>query len=624
MAAPLMHLLLDSRAEDTREARRLREIENHYHLERVATDVQAVTEFHVQAANQQAEQVEKTLETFGSVEQGIAELSAILGCGLEGLQNQIALQTEAIESGLAQVTEELVRQNLALDRVVQALRRPYESQSLELRTQADKWADIGRRTTAGPIQSENYVDAMNLYKEVVKNPIGKQDYVAWFEIGWLHWKIEGKYLDAEAAFGRAARLAVERTDPYYLRAVRHQAYMQCRQERWEAAYDTLKDSLPFDKTHSTLFDLARYACKTDRIDEAVQLLDLCIDRNPVVMQVMFAEEDFLVMLPNLRDLALRKQRQVEHAWQKSLAEAERIVAEFNALPPVEPRTLSIVREASDTLASAKRFAGLRSYVALRRAVDLARKVIGAEKDAASSLQDYVHDCIERANSYAEAIQYYVAQYARTETADALKILSRDATSATSYVDSAHILKKVAAHGKKLQELLQRAAQSVDRRAVIRRVIGTLVFVPLCFAGGVLLGFVLLMVLYAVTFGWFGHPKAMDGHYRGPVAMGVAGLITALIGVRAVFANAARYRTHNRPSRKLLEGVSWPTTVAPKPSVRTAGDTSAASIALYTHQREKVVAAARNKGTDAAVRLYIEFTGANEEESRRAVEQLLGN
>ena len=62
---------------------------------------------------------------------------------------------------------------------------------------------------------------MRLLKSTTDNPIGMQDYVAFFQIGWLLWKHEHDIVAAEDAFYRAQRLSSSKRDLYHALSLRH-------------------------------------------------------------------------------------------------------------------------------------------------------------------------------------------------------------------------------------------------------------------------------------------------------------------------------------------------------------------------------------------------------------------
>ena len=138
---------------------------------------------------------------------------------------------------------------------------------------------------------------------VIDNEVGKQKgYVAWFNIGYLRWKQKPEdnedqakvdLAHAEEAFFQAQRLSgIMRDEPWHTRSLRHMAEMQREQGNVEDAYQTVHRALVISREYESLLCAARYANKIGRTDEAVKLLDECIEMRPETIITMFAEEDF--------------------------------------------------------------------------------------------------------------------------------------------------------------------------------------------------------------------------------------------------------------------------------------------------------------------------------------------
>jgi len=100
--------------------------------------------------------------------------------------------------------------------------------------------------------------------------------------------------DAEQAFYHATRLSAHKADDYHALGLRYLAYMQYEQRKYVPAYENIHKALrvtPND--HDTLYDTARYAAKTGRDAEAIQLLEKCIELRASTIVVMFSDEDFV-------------------------------------------------------------------------------------------------------------------------------------------------------------------------------------------------------------------------------------------------------------------------------------------------------------------------------------------
>jgi tetratricopeptide (TPR) repeat protein len=309
---PLWDILLEN---DNRENQRVREISNRYQLEVIAENTEQMMDFKRAELRAQAAHAAVSMRGFSQV----AEVQAETNARLEGIRgglgdllgaahrltdrlddlNVTASQTleavdhlgELLTAGLRDVAEQLVRQQTTLESIAEALRRPYESKARELREEANNWLTAGMKRT-GRDQDEDFQDAMRLLRVCVDNPIGMQDYVAWFQIGWLLWKHQQDPSAAEEAFYRASRLASVKGDQYYIESLRHLAHMRYLQSKYEDAYETEKRAASVSADHDTLFDLARYAAKTGRENEALDLLERCIRLRPTTIVTMMGESDF--------------------------------------------------------------------------------------------------------------------------------------------------------------------------------------------------------------------------------------------------------------------------------------------------------------------------------------------
>lgn len=214
--------------------------------------------------------------------------------GFLSLESAISDQTNAIVDHLRQLSSIMVLQQKELRKISNSLSTPYESQALELRRQAGKWLDRGRsKVMSDDSRTDDFHDAMGLLLKIIENPIGNQDYVTWFEIGWLRWKLETDIAGAEQAFRRAARLSGENADLYHSLSLRHVAHMLYLKGDIESAFEILlRNFEPTCRIIGVPFDLARYAARTGRTSKAIKLLEYCIDRQPTILITMFAEEDF--------------------------------------------------------------------------------------------------------------------------------------------------------------------------------------------------------------------------------------------------------------------------------------------------------------------------------------------
>lgn len=313
---------------DSHQAKITRYIDNHYHLEMVAENSRQLVEYQAQSLRLQHEAAIINIRAMGEIAHrqdqtrsllstlvgGLDYLNATLVSGLDHLSHSMGrlsdgidtlnattkeildamyAQSEVLQAGFEDIALRMMEQQRVLEGIADILRRPYETKALELLKEADHALKNGMKSS-GRDQEEEFRDAARLLGEVLHNPIGSRNYVAWFQTGWLNWKFKGNLAEAEEAFYQAARLSGSKADLYHAYSLRHLAYMQYLQGRPAEAYDNTHKALrvtPND--HDTTCDAARYAAKTGRKNEALELLDTCIDLQPQTIVTMLSEEDFV-------------------------------------------------------------------------------------------------------------------------------------------------------------------------------------------------------------------------------------------------------------------------------------------------------------------------------------------
>ncbi len=293
MAAPLYSQLFPGLVTGGRVPR---EVDNHYHLQSIADSQRQLVDYHAAVFEQQREAAIATLDAMRDLSDEQMETNSLLSAVLAEtncIRESVLEQTQVLRDGFAIAAKLMIQQRQELQKIAQVLRRPFGTQALELLREAER-ALYGGMRQLGRAQQEDWNDAIRLVGEVLTNPIGSRNYVAWFYRGWLHWKHTKNVADAEEAFYHATRLSAEKGDVYHVHSLRHLACMQYLQRKFSAAYATIKDAhraAPND--HDVLYDTARYAAITGRETEAVDLLDNCIERRPSTIVAMFSEEDFV-------------------------------------------------------------------------------------------------------------------------------------------------------------------------------------------------------------------------------------------------------------------------------------------------------------------------------------------
>lgn len=271
-----------------------RAIDSHYHLHSIAMSSADLVQVQLASLQAQANLMQSNSAHYARAEQLLSDLGLALGdlsaTARETLAEVRGLRA-SVTAGFSQIAEGMLRQQKALDAISVALIRPHETKAMELRNEANKWLKSGMART-GRDRQEDFNDAMRLFRATISNPIGNQDYVVWFHIGWLQWKHEKNLAEAAESVCRASRLSSAQADLYHLESLRHLAYMKYLLGELQGAYDTQSALKALDKSYLTLFDAARYASRTGRDAEALELLETCIKMRPGTIISMFAEDDF--------------------------------------------------------------------------------------------------------------------------------------------------------------------------------------------------------------------------------------------------------------------------------------------------------------------------------------------
>ena len=238
----------------------------------------------------EAERINENLEKIdGTLERGFAQVDATLARGFD-----------AVASGLHAVVAALVENQRTLSAISTALSTPYDTKAKELLAEGQRWLEAGAKCDERRVEDsfaareaqDNWKDALRLFGSVTANEVGRQNYVAWFNIGWLRWKLENDLPAAEEAFYHAQRYSAPSRDLWHTKALRHMAEMQYLQGKHEDSWHTAQRAAAVRREYETLYSAARYAAKTGRAEDLKRLLDECIELRPLTIETMFSEEDF--------------------------------------------------------------------------------------------------------------------------------------------------------------------------------------------------------------------------------------------------------------------------------------------------------------------------------------------
>lgn len=253
-----------------------RGIESHYHLQSIAHSAGQLVRYQAASLQVQASRMRQaaahyqiTETLLSDIESGVEQIIT----STQDTHREVAVLHASLREGLTNIANQMLDQQRTLDVISEALLKPYETKAMELRREANKWLKSGMGRT-GRDRGEDFNDAMRLLRTTVDNPIGNQDYVVWFQIGWLQWKHENSPGEAAESFYRASRLSSSDANLYHVESLRHLAYMKYLQKDMQGAYETVQALRPLDPSHLTLYDAARYASRTGRSEEALKPMPL--------------------------------------------------------------------------------------------------------------------------------------------------------------------------------------------------------------------------------------------------------------------------------------------------------------------------------------------------------------
>jgi len=202
-------------------------VENSYQLLLVADDI-AITKSAIQASRAAREQA------FLAATTQLARANPQL---LKAAEKTSEL-SEADAREIAVESERLHTQFLAMSEVTRALTEHLPAEMRAIRQLA--FNALREGCLPGAFDSTaSWREALLLFRHGVEHPLGVRDYAAWFNIGWLVWKIGGDLPEAEQAFATAVRQSLESRDIIHQLAVRHLAYMRMNLVDIEGAARTI-------------------------------------------------------------------------------------------------------------------------------------------------------------------------------------------------------------------------------------------------------------------------------------------------------------------------------------------------------------------------------------------------
>jgi len=315
----------------------IRSIESSYQVAMIADNPSHLRHFMVESqvaqfqalasANTQLAQVNAGLV---GIHEGLSNLTwavqdgfAAVGDALDGISGQIADLGYALEQGFTALAGEMQRQNATLGEIARLLSTKLEGEAREIRNSALAAVKEGCSPEAFD-QEGSLREALQLFRVTVEHPMGLRDYVAWFNIGWLLWKLDADLPGAEKAFATAVRQSMDKKDAFHVMASRHLAYMRYLQKNTDGAYQGARLALQTAATDpENLHTLLLIAAQAGKADEVAQTFRTLVADHPDRLAACLAEPE---LEPHAQTLQSVLDDLVQAARQRLHEAADRIAA----------------------------------------------------------------------------------------------------------------------------------------------------------------------------------------------------------------------------------------------------------------------------------------------------------
>ena len=168
-------------------------------------------------------------------------------------------------------------------------------------------------------------DPLTALLAVVATPDGRDDYVAWFQIGWLYWK-RGILDEAENAFRTGASFSQRQSPWYFAQSLRHEAFMQWRRGNFERSRSTIRRAIEIRRDPPMLVEAARYSVACGQPLESQSLLDEALHSDAFAFVSVLSDTAFSGSVTSTVDILVRQQtRATESAkseralWEETIA-----------------------------------------------------------------------------------------------------------------------------------------------------------------------------------------------------------------------------------------------------------------------------------------------------------------
>jgi serine/threonine-protein kinase len=335
--------------------------DNPDYLRRFMVSTQAMQTQSLLTANAQLAEVNRGIL---GIQQGITDLTYAVQDGFDQVSGQIAELGGMMQEGFSLVAAEIQRQNAIMVDIAKLLSTKLEGEAREIRNSALSAVREGCSPEAFD-QEGSLREALQLFRITVEHPMGMRDYVAWFNIGWLHWKLDGNLDEAEKAFATAVRQSMEKKDAYHVMAARHLAYMRFLLGKTDGAYQGIRLALQTaGDDPENLFTQMLIAAQANNAAELVTAFRALITDHPEWLAACLAE-------PELNPYQAQLQPVVDTLVGEARAQVRAAVDQVNAK----------LRDAGD-MAKAVRRATLLSTATQQKITAIKELINGVNLDTA--------------------------------------------------------------------------------------------------------------------------------------------------------------------------------------------------------------------------------------------------
>lgn len=208
----------------------------------------------------QYDQLRNIDANLGRIADAISGIGSLIESSTDAIIDAVDSLGDLLEDGFETVSTEIAELHETMRSIDQKIAQQYETRARELRASAKAMMLHGMLGDKHD-RKANYRDALNLYQECERNPIGKIDMQTQFDLGWLEWKVNRDYKKAKEHFDRAWRLSRNDAlpDKIQIRNGRHFAHMCYRMKDYQKAYMALHSLPHYDSFVS--IEMARYLWK---------------------------------------------------------------------------------------------------------------------------------------------------------------------------------------------------------------------------------------------------------------------------------------------------------------------------------------------------------------------------